>query len=94
MLVAVLGRVLADVEEQIGERFDLAVAARASWNRATDSRRAPAMRLFFAVYGRALQEASPFAAFLDHVVADFTEHLVEAQGSAVDPDVAEREATW
>jgi hypothetical protein len=37
----------------------------------SDARRAQEFRLFFAVYGRALQAPQEFANFLQHVVADW-----------------------
>jgi len=55
--------------------------------------RAAEFRLFFAVYGRALQAPEQFADFLDRVVADWMAALRAAQGPDVAPAVADREAT-
>ena len=50
-------------------------------------------RLFFAVYGRALQAPQQFAGFLERVVADWMGVLCEAQGPDTDPATAARAAT-
>jgi hypothetical protein len=71
----------------------VATAARAAWTRTSDPRRWPEFRLFFAVYGRALQAPQQFAEFLDHVVADWMGALVDAQGPDVDQATAARTAT-
>ncbi len=97
MLVAILGRlrerILASTRETLGERPDLATAARLAWMRTSDPRRDPEFRLFFAVYGRALQAPQQFGEFLDRVVADWMGVLVEAQGAGVDRATAARAAT-
>jgi AcrR family transcriptional regulator len=96
MLAAILGRLrerIAADSSRPGERPDLATAARAAWARTSDPRRWPEFRLFFAVYGRALQAPQQFAEFLDHVVADWMGALVDAQGPDVDPVTAARTAT-
>jgi hypothetical protein len=49
---------------------------------ASDPGRAAVFRLFFAVYGRALQAPQQFADFLDHLVVDWMKALVDAQGEA------------
>jgi hypothetical protein len=77
----------------LGGQAGLASAARAVWARTSDQRQGPEFRLFFAVYGRALQAPEQFASFLERVVADWMRALVEAQGSAVDPATAVRAAT-
>ena len=76
-----------------GVQPDLATEARASWTRASDPRRGAEFRLFFAVYGRALQAPQQFGAFLEHVVAYWMGALVDAQGPDVDPAAARRKAT-
>ena len=97
MLVAILGRlrerILAATRATLGERQDLATAARAAWTRTSDPRQAAEFRLFFAVYGSALQAPHRFAEFLDHVVADWMSVLIDAQGSHIDPAIARRTAT-
>ena len=50
-------------------------------------------RLFFAVYGHALQAPEKFAGFLERVVADWMGALCDAQGPGVDPAAAARAAT-
>ena len=66
MLEAILGRLLERVfvatRDAAGESPDLATKARASWTRAADPDHAAEFRLFFAVYGRALQAPEQFAA--------------------------------
>jgi AcrR family transcriptional regulator len=97
MLEAILGRlrdrIFVDTSEQVGEKPDLVTAARAVWDRSTESQREAEFRLFFAVYGRALQSPELFAGFLGRVVADWMSALVEAQGPDVDPATATRTAT-
>ena len=66
MLEAILGRlrerVFVATRDAAGESPDLATKARASWTRAADPDHAAEFRLFFAVYGRALQAPEQFAA--------------------------------
>jgi len=97
MLVAILGRlrerVVVAMNDTSGQRTDLAAAAREAWKGASNPRRGGEYRLFFAVYGRALQAPQPFADFLEHVVADWMRALVETQGPAADPATATRMAT-
>jgi AcrR family transcriptional regulator len=96
MLVAVLGRLrerIAAASQRPGEQPGLAAAARAAWTRTSDPEQGPEFRLFFAVYGRALQEPRQFAEFLEHVVADWKSSLVRAQGPDADPLTAARTAT-
>jgi AcrR family transcriptional regulator len=97
MLEAILGRlrerVFVATRDAAGEPPDLATEARASWTRAADPHHAAEYRLFFAVYGRALQAPEQFAAFLEHVVAYWMNALVDAQGPDVDPATATRTAT-
>jgi len=97
LLVAILGRlrerILAATAELLGAQHDLAAAARAAWEQTLQPARAAEFRLFFAVYGRALQAPEQFADFLDRVVADWMAALRAAQGPDVAPAVADREAT-
>jgi AcrR family transcriptional regulator len=97
MLVDILGRLRERVFETTraaaGERPDLATAARAVWARSTDPQLGAEFRLFFAVYGRALQAPAQFAGFLERVVADWMSALVDAQGPDADPVTARRTAT-
>jgi len=78
MLVAILGRLrerIAATSDRAGGQPDLATAARAAWTRTSDPQQWPEFRLFFAVYGRALQAprrdrvqdaAESFLASLEH----------------------------
>jgi AcrR family transcriptional regulator len=97
MLQAILGRlrerVFAATSGPPGQRPCLATAARAVWTWTSDPRREPEFRLFFAVYGRALQAPGQSADFLEHVVADWMSDLVGAQGPGTDPATAVRTAT-
>jgi AcrR family transcriptional regulator len=97
MLVAILGRlrerIRAAASDRAGEQPGLAAAARAAWAQASDPQQWPEFRLFFAVYGRALQAPQQFAGFLDQVVADWMSDLVKAQGSDADPATAARTAS-
>lgn len=97
MLEAILGRlrerIFAATNDTLGEQPDLATAVRAVWTRTSDPRRGAEFRLFFAVYGRALQAPEQFAEFLDRVVADWMNALCETQGPGTDPVTAKRTAT-
>jgi AcrR family transcriptional regulator len=97
MLVAILGRlrerIRAAASDRAGEQAGLAAAARAAWAQASDPQQWPEFRLFFAVYGRALQAPQQFAGFLDQVVADWMSDLVNAQGPDADPAAAARRAS-
>jgi AcrR family transcriptional regulator len=97
MLVAILGRlrerIRAAASDRAGEQPGLAAAARAAWAQASDPRQWPEFKLFFAVYGRALQAPQQFAGFLDRVVADWMSDLVKAQGPDADPATAARTAS-
>ncbi|BBX31050.1 TetR family transcriptional regulator [Mycolicibacterium mageritense DSM 44476 = CIP 104973] len=86
-------RIVADTDELLGEHPDLATAARVTWERTSDPKRGLEFRLFFAVYGRALQAPQQFSDFLDRVVADWIRALIEMQGPDVDPGTAKRRAT-
>jgi hypothetical protein len=76
-----------------GQEPDLATAARAVWARSTDPQLGAEFRLFFAVYGRALQAPQQFARFLEWVVADWMSTLIDAQGPETDPVTAQRTGT-
>jgi AcrR family transcriptional regulator len=97
MLEAILGRLrertFVATRDVAGEQPDLATEARASWTRASDPQHAAEYRLFFAVYGRALQAPQQFAVFLEHAVAYWMSALVDAQGPDTDPTTATRTAT-
>jgi AcrR family transcriptional regulator len=97
MLEAILGRlrerIRAATQDMLGEQPGLAAAARAAWTRTSDPQRGAEFRLFFAVYGRALQAPQQFAGFLERVVADWMSALVDAQGPGADPATAARAAT-
>ena len=97
MLEAILARLrermLVAAREALGEQPDLPKAARAAWTLSSDAQRAQEFRLFFAVYGRALQAPPEFADFLKHVVADWMGALRDAQGPHVDAAQATRTAT-
>jgi AcrR family transcriptional regulator len=75
MLEAILGRVrdriLAATAELAGAQPDLPGAARAIWAWSSSPRHRAMFGLFFAVYGRALQQPELFRSFLDHVVSDW-----------------------
>jgi AcrR family transcriptional regulator len=92
MLEAILGRlrerIFETTSDTLGEHPDLATAARAAWMWSSDPQRRAEFRLFFAVYGRALQAPHLFAGFLEHVVADWMSLLHDAQGPATDPAAA------
>lgn len=97
MLEAILGRLreraFAATRDAVGDQPDLAAAARAVWTRTSDPRQSAEFRLFFAVYGRALQAPRQFAEFLERVVADWMAALVDAQGPDTDVATATRNAT-
>ncbi|MGW0587573.1 TetR/AcrR family transcriptional regulator [Streptosporangium sp. NPDC002607] len=97
MLETILGRlrerIFVATSDMAGEQPDLATAARAVWTRTSDPQQWAEFRLFFAVYGRALQAPQQFAEFLEHVVADWMSTLVDAQGPDTDPATATRTAT-
>ncbi|MER9648686.1 TetR/AcrR family transcriptional regulator [Mesorhizobium sp. M0199] len=97
MLVAVLGRlrerILGASTDARGEEADLATAAREAWTRTSDPKLWPEFRLFFAVYGRALQAPHQFEGFLERVVADWMNILRDTQGPGIDQAVATRRAT-
>ncbi|MGA0566162.1 TetR family transcriptional regulator [Rathayibacter sp. KR2-224] len=97
LLQAVLARlrerILQSTTHALGEQHDLATAARAVWKRTSDRSRADEFRLFFAVYGRALQAPDEFEVFLEHVVADWRSALETAQPPTTDRATATRRAT-
>lgn len=97
MLEAILRRlrerVFADITERVDGQADLVAATRAVWARSADPRQAKEFRLFFAAYGRALQDPQQFSGFLEHVVADWMSDLRDKQGPDSDPAIATRTAT-
>ncbi len=96
LLEAILGRLRDRMVAATSDRLeqpDLATAARAAWTRTSDPQQEAEFRLFFAVYGRALQAPQQFAGFLERVVADWMSALVDAQGPGTDPATAARTAT-
>ncbi|WP_214110254.1 TetR/AcrR family transcriptional regulator [Acrocarpospora catenulata] len=97
MLEAILGRLRERIFEATGDALGgqphLATAARTVWTQTSSPQREPEFRLFFAVYGRALQAPQQFTDFLEHVVADWMRALTDAQGPDTDPATAARTAT-
>jgi AcrR family transcriptional regulator len=97
LLEAILGRLrdrmVAATSDLAGGQPGLATAARAAWTQTSGPQQEAEFRLFFAVYGRALQAPQQFAEFLERVVADWMSALVEAQGPGTDPATATRAAT-
>jgi AcrR family transcriptional regulator len=87
------GRLVAGIDEMLAGPADLATAARTAWEWTSDPERSSEFRLFFAVYGRALQAPRQFAEFLDQVVADWMSSLCEVQGPDIEPATAARRAT-
>jgi AcrR family transcriptional regulator len=97
MLEAIIGRLrertAVAASELAGERPDQATTARAVWTWTSDPRQWATFRLFFAVYGRALQAPDLFSGFLEVVGADWTKTLRDAQGPDTDPATATCRAT-
>jgi AcrR family transcriptional regulator len=97
LLQAILGRLRertqAVTSVLAGEQPGLAAAARVAWAWTSDPRRSAEFRLFFAVYGAALQAPELFAEFLGSVVDGWMNVLLEAQGPDTDPAAAARAAT-
>ncbi|MFI0721692.1 TetR/AcrR family transcriptional regulator [Streptomyces sp. NPDC021224] len=97
MLQAVLERLRERTFEATDTAGDkergAASAARTVWERTSAPEREAEFRLFFAAYGRALQDPERFPDFLEHVVADWLGSLVQMQGPHTDPAAAAREAT-
>ncbi len=97
MLQEILGRlrerIVAATSEALGSQPDLVTAVRDTWARTSDPQRGAEFRLFFAAYGRALQAPQQFAEFLDHVVTDWMNILIDAQGPDVDRAMAAPKAT-
>ena len=86
-------RLIAATDEMLTSPVDLATAARTAWERTSDPKRGQEFRLFFAVYGRALQAPQQFAEFLEQVVSEWMASLCRAQGLGVEPATAARRAT-
>jgi AcrR family transcriptional regulator len=93
LLEAILGRLRERTEVAAGEHPDLAAAARAVWAWCSAPEQGPTFRLFFAVFGAALQAPGPFGGFLDVVGVDWMDTLRAAQGLEADPETATRRAT-
>jgi AcrR family transcriptional regulator len=93
LLEAILARLRERTVVATGEQPDLAAAARAVWTWSSDPRQWATFKLFFAVYGSALQAPEPYAEFLELVGTDWMNTLREAQGPDTDPAVATRRAT-
>lgn len=85
-------RVAAATEAVVGESRDLVPVARAVWAASSDPRHEATFRLFFAVYGHALQTPERFQDFLYAAGRDLSDLLRRAQAPDVDPVVAERRA--
>lgn len=79
MLEAILGRVrdriFVATTDQAEPHTDSADAARAIWAWSADPQRRAIFRLFFTVYGRALQQPEQFDSFLSRVVTDWMQAL-------------------
>lgn len=86
-------RLITATDEALGNQADLATAARLAWEWTSDPVREHEFRLFFAVYGRALQSPRNFTEFLQHVMDDWMGALRKAQGPEVNAAVAARRAT-
>ncbi|CAA0119999.1 Nucleoid occlusion factor SlmA [Mycolicibacterium vanbaalenii] len=86
-------RLVVATGDMLTDTPDLAAAARSTWEWTSDPDRGPEFRLFFAVYGRALQAPQRFSAFLEQVVSDWMGSLCKVQGPDVDPATAAQRAT-
>ncbi|UGT63005.1 TetR/AcrR family transcriptional regulator [Nocardia asteroides] len=93
LLAAVLGRLRERVALTPGSYPDLATAARAVWEHSSDPEQRSVFRLFFAVYGSAVQAPGAYAEFLAQAGTELTAALCAAQGPEVDPAAAARRAT-
>lgn len=97
LLESILGRLRERLVESsratAGHHPDLATAARGFWTWSADPARWPTFRLFFAVYGHAVQSPGSFDGFLRTVGADWIAVLTEAQGPGIDPAAAAARAT-
>lgn len=83
-------RILVETAPFGEEDMDLSTYARRIWERVSDPARYGEFRLFFAVYGQALQAPDTFTDFLHHVIAD---PLIAFTRTDVDGADAERTAT-
>jgi AcrR family transcriptional regulator len=83
----------AATKELAGGHPSLAAAARAVWQWSSDPAQSATFRLFFAVYGSALQAPDRFHDFLALAGVDVMVMLRESQGAETDPAVATRMAT-
>lgn len=86
-------RLVVSTDDLLGERPDLVTVARVVWERTSDPQRGAEFRLFFAVYGRALQAPRQFAGFLERVVSDWMSSLRDVQLPGTDAETATRRAT-
>jgi AcrR family transcriptional regulator len=95
MLEAILGRLrectFAATRDAVGDQATW--RRRRVWTRTSDPRQWAEFRLFFAAYGRALQAPQQFTEFLERVVADWMNSLIDAQGPDTDVATATRTAT-
>jgi AcrR family transcriptional regulator len=96
LLQAILGRlrdrIVVATAELAGDEPGLAAAARAVWVWSSAPEQRATFRLFFAVYGNALQDPEPFAEFLGLVGRDWRATLRAVQEAEVGDD-AETRAT-
>ena len=86
-------RLVAATSDMLAGPADLATAARSTWEWTSDPERGQEFRLFFAVYGRALQAPQQFSEFLEQVVSDWMGSLCAVQGPDIDPATAAQRAT-
>lgn len=86
-------RIISETAAAPDEDDDLPSYVRRIWERASDPARDGEFRLFFAVYGQALQAPDRFEDFLRHVIADSTRALCAAQAADIDENTAMRTAT-
>ncbi|MEV0358636.1 TetR/AcrR family transcriptional regulator [Nocardia sp. NPDC050697] len=93
LLAAVLGRLRERVALDPEPYPDLGAAARAIWAHSSNPERHGIFRLFYAVYGSAVQAPDAYAEFLAQAGTELTAALRAAQGSEIDPDLAARRAT-
>lgn len=63
-------QIIAETAQAHGQSVDIYTYARRVWERVSDPARDGEFRLFFAVYGQALQTPEVFGDFLDHVITE------------------------
>jgi AcrR family transcriptional regulator len=78
-LVEVMEQRERDATTRLGGTAELASALRAAWERVADPAMAPHERLFFELYGQALQGRQPAASLLPGLVHDWLEMVPEPQ---------------